>query len=278
MLELPEVLARARELNRHVAGKTVQRVCPPSSPHKFCWFSGEPESYHVRLAGRTVESASGFGIYVEIAFSGGVFLCLNDGVNMRLFAAAETPPEKYQLLIGFSDGSALAFSVAMYGGILLHDGAMENPYYLASRQRVSPLSEDFTPETFAALIDSVRPSMSVKGLLATEQRIPGLGNGVLQDVLLAAGIHPKRKASSLSDGEKSRLFASIRETLSAMAAQGGRDTERDLFGRPGGYAVKMGKDALKTGCPVCGGEVKKENYMGGAIYCCAACQPLEQRG
>ena len=278
MLELPEVLARARELEQHITGKTVEKVCPPSSPHKFCWFSGDPETYHDRLAGRTVEGASGFGIYVEIAFSGEVFLCLNDGVNLRLLAPSDKRPEKYQLLIAFTDGSALCFSVAMYGGILLHNGAMDDEYYQASRQRVSPLSDAFTPEHFASLAASVKDTLSVKGLLATQQRIPGLGNGVLQDILWAARIHPRRKIGSLSEEERLRLYRAIREVLSDMADRGGRSSERGLFGQPGGYAVWMGREALKAGCPACGSEVRKENYMGGAIYFCTACQPLEQRG
>ena len=46
MLELPEVLSRVRELNENIVGKMVKSVIPPSSPHKFCWFNGEVESYN----------------------------------------------------------------------------------------------------------------------------------------------------------------------------------------------------------------------------------------
>jgi len=47
---------------------------------------------------------------------------------------------------------------------------------------------------------------SIKFLLATEQRIPGLGNGVLQDILFKAKIHPKRKVADLSEKNKCELF------------------------------------------------------------------------
>jgi formamidopyrimidine-DNA glycosylase len=43
--------------------------------------------------------------------------------------------------------------------------------------------------------------LSAKAFLATEQRIPGLGNGVLQDILFTAGIHPKRKMAAISEEE-----------------------------------------------------------------------------
>ena len=162
----------------------------------------------------------------------------------------------------------------MYGGIYLHDGNFDNEYYRASRNRVSPLSDAFTPEYLKSLIQTAKPSLSVKALLATEQRIPGLGNGVLQDILFDARIHPKRRAASLSADEIAALHRSIRTVLAAMAESGGRDTERDIHGRPGGYPVKMGKRALSNGRPACGGAVAKETYLGGAICFCPSCQPL----
>jgi len=273
MLELPEVLSRARELNAALSGKTIANVLPPSSPHKFCWYTGEPDAYAAKLNGRSFQGAEGFGIYVEMNF-GGVFLCINDGVNLRLLGADEKRPAKYQLLIEFTDQTALAFSVAMYGGICLHEGNWDNEYWRASRERISPMSEAFTFEYFESLIASVKPNTSAKALLATQQRIPGLGNGVLQDILFNARIHPKRKVSTLTPDENVALYNSIRSILSEMTAQGGRDTEKTIHGQPGSYKTRMSKNTLPHGCPRCGGEIRKENYMGGAIYYCTHCQPL----
>ncbi|MPN41800.1 Formamidopyrimidine-DNA glycosylase [bioreactor metagenome] len=63
--------------------------------------------------------------------------------------------------------------------------------------------------------------LSVKALLATEQRIPGLGNGSLQDILFNARIHPKKKVTTLTDNEKEQLFYSIKATLQEMVDKGG---------------------------------------------------------
>ena len=273
MLELPEVLARARELNAALAGKTIADVLPPSSPHKFCWFTVPLEELAARLNSRAFHRADGFGIYVEMNF-GDVFLCINDGVNLRLLTAEEQRPAKYQLLIEFTDRTALALSVAMYGGVCLHEGNWDNEYYRMSRERISPLSDAFTPEYFDSLIASVKPTTSLKALLATQQRIPGLGNGTLQDILLNARLHPKRKVSTLTQEETRALYDSIRSTLAEMTNQNGRDTEKTLSGTPGNYRTKLSKNTLPTGCPVCGSPIHKETYMGGAIYYCTNCQPL----
>ena len=110
--------------------------------------------------------------------------------------------------------------------------------------------------------------------MATEQRIPGLGNGILQDILFNAKMHPKKKVNTLAEKEKEVLFNSVKTTLSAMAAQGGRDTELDLFGHPGGYKTILCKNTVNKPCPVCGTIIKKEAYMGGSVYYCEKCQRL----
>ena len=116
--------------------------------------------------------------------------------------------------------------------------------------------------------------MSIKAFLATEQRIPGLGNGVLQDILYNARIHPKRKVDTLTNEERESLFHSIKTTLKEMTAQGGRDTEKDLFGKPGGYRTRLSQNIVGKPCPVCGGMIIKEPYLGGSIYFCDGCQKV----
>jgi formamidopyrimidine-DNA glycosylase len=105
-------------------------------------------------------------------------------------------------------------------------------------------------------------------------RIPGLGNGVLQDILFNAGIHPKKKVKTFSGKDKEKLFDSVKATLAEMTMLGGRDTERDLFGCFGGYKTKLSRNTAGKPCPVCGSIIKKEAYLGGSIYFCEECQKL----
>lgn len=118
------------------------------------------------------------------------------------------------------------------------------------------------------------PKLSAKAFLATEQRIPGLGNGVLQDILWSARIHPKRKMSEISSQAVDAMYEAVKGVLAQMTAQGGRDTERDLFGNPGGYQTVLSKNTVGKPCPVCGTRIQKEPYMGGSIYVCEGCQRL----
>jgi formamidopyrimidine-DNA glycosylase len=114
--------------------------------------------------------------------------------------------------------------------------------------------------------------LSAKAFLATEQRIPGLGNGVSQDILWHAKIHPKRKINTLSGEEFKQLFRSVQTILNKMTELGGRDTEKDLYGNNGGYLTKMSKNTSGSTCPDCDGLIIKETYLGGSIYYCRNCQ------
>jgi formamidopyrimidine-DNA glycosylase len=62
--------------------------------------------------------------------------------------------------------------------------------YRLSRKRPSPLSDAFDRSCFDRLVQESSGKLSAKAFLATEQRIPGLGSGVLQDILYPAALHP----------------------------------------------------------------------------------------
>ena len=271
MLEYPEIAVIARQLQKETAGKMVTAVLPPMKPHKFCWFNGDPAGYEAQLKGSRITAAEGFGIFVELVFDNGRRLCFNYGVNVRL-TGGEKPPAACQLLIRLDDGTALAFTVAMYGGIYLHDGSYGDEYYVKSRAAEPPLSQAFSARYEKALGEA-GPKLTAKAFLATEQRFPGIGNGVLQDILFRANIHPRRRLESLSGNEKAGLLEAVTSVLGEMETAGGRDTEKDIYGQPGGYRTIMSKNGMKSGCPVCGGPIVKAAYLGGSVYYCPVCQP-----
>ncbi len=275
MLEIPEAFVASAQINEVMRNKGVRQVITGHTPHKFVWFAGDGSNYATLLTGKTVNGAVGRGGMVEINL-GDVMVVVGDGINLRFHRNGEPLPEKHQLLLEFEDGSAMSAAAAMYGGIFCTPaGANENPYYLIAVKKPSPLSDAFSLAYFLGLFAPECGKLPLKGFLATEQRIPGLGNGVLQDILYNARMHPKKKVSSLGDAEKNSLFEIVRSTLQEMTRLGGRDTERDLFGNPGGYSTKMSKNTSGKECPRCGQSIRKEAFLGGSIYFCPGCQPLE---
>ncbi len=276
MIELPEAMTLARQLRATVVGKEICSAVAGASPHKFAWYSGEPEAYAERLHGRAITDAQARGGIVEIELGDDLSLWFNDGPKLRLHKSGEPRPKKHQLLLELGDGSALSASIQMYGGLFCcPKQAMDKPYIVVHSQKPSPLTDEFDLNYFTQLLRDVQLSkLSAKAFLATEQRIPGLGNGVLQDILYNAKVHPKRKMVTLTTDEIDTLFHAIKTTLRQMVDQGGRDTETDLFGQPGGYTTRLSKNTVEKPCPVCGEFISKEAYMGGSIYVCPGCQKL----
>jgi formamidopyrimidine-DNA glycosylase len=258
-----------------LAGKTITEARAATSPHGLAWYRGDPAEYDALLSGYTVAGAQALGGQVEI-MAGPMRLLLHDGINARYYQAGEKLPEKHQLLLRFDDDSALVCTVQMYGGMQVYKAETnDNPYYVVACQKPSPLTEAFSENYFAAMIRAGGPKLSAKALLATEQRIPGLGNGCLQDILFKARIHPQNKMLDLHDGDMLNLYISIKETLHAMTEGGGRDTEKDLFGQKGGYRTILSNKTYNKPCPVCGDIILRKTYLGGNIYFCPQCQPLQ---
>jgi formamidopyrimidine-DNA glycosylase len=277
VIELPEAAVLAAQINETVVGKKIKNVVPARTPHKLAWYFGDPREYKGLLTGKVVSGATSYGGQVEIT-AGTAKLVFSDGVNLRYHSKGAKLPDKHQLLVQFDDGSSLVGWVQMYGGLsAFPDGRNDNKYYLVAKEKPSPLSSDFDKDYFGSLLDGNTAKLSLKAFLATEQRIPGLGNGVLQDILFNAKMHPKKKVGTLSAGDQQVLFGSVRNTLSEMAAKGGRDTENDLFGKPGVYKTKLSKNAVGQPCPACNTPIQKEAYLGGSVYYCAGCQSLQAR-
>lgn len=275
MIELPETHTLARQINEALKGKRIQNVTANQSPHKFAWFSGDPDSYHALLSGKTILFAQSFGGMVEIQ-ADDIRLIFTDGTNLRTFNTGEGLPKKHQLHIEFDDFSSLVCSVQMYGALWALGEGQTEKYNEIARSKASPLSDEFDEDYFQSLFTDKDGKLSVKAFLATNQRIPGLGNGVLQDILFHAKIHPKRKMNGLSDQEFAALFQSIKNTLFEMTVKGGRDTEKDLYGCSGGYQTVLSGKTIDKPCSVCGCATSREAYMGGTIYFCPRCQKFEK--
>jgi formamidopyrimidine-DNA glycosylase len=273
MIELPEAYVIAEQVRNTIAGRLIARAVANASPHRFAWYTGDPAEYNGRLAGRTISGAEGVGGAVELLADG---MVLSISAPLRYSAQGERRPKKHQLLVEFTDGTAITSCAQMWGGFFCFPSDQEggHPDRDIAKSRPSPLAAAFNRTYFESLLGSDASRLSAKAFLATGQRIPGLGNGVLQDILWTARVHPKRAMGELSLPEVDRLYSALKQVLEEMARQGGRDTERDLFWRPGGYRTVLSRNTLDQPCPECGAAIRKEAYLGGSIYYCPQCQAL----
>lgn len=275
MIELPEAIRIAGQIRTEVAGKRIRTAVRGNSPHKFAFYSGEPEYYASILAGRTVGEASGKGLSILVPVNPGYALVLGvGGERILLHQDSSTLPKKHQLLLEFTDGTYLSVSVQGWGALWLMENADvdHNPY--VGLKRVSPISDAFSCECFLALFDGleVGDPISLKRFIISERGVHGIGNGYLQDILFRAGIHPQRRAADLSNAERRSLYEAIRKTMLEAVELGGRDSERDLHNKPGGYSRILDSRSAGRPCPNCGTSIEKISFQGGSCYFCPRCQ------
>jgi formamidopyrimidine-DNA glycosylase len=271
MIELPEARCLATQLSTWLTGKRIVKAIAFEKPHKFGWSNVEPSTFSELAEGKQIRGATASAHVVRILLENELEIACSEDVEIRVQESAE--PEPTHLRLVFDDHTALTIRIKMYGYILIGTTPLLSdwtPYYRMALDSVSPLEDGFTYDRFLDQTKLMAGKGSVKQALATEQKIPGLGNGTLQDVLFEARISPKRKCSTLTANDREALFASVRSTLRTMSDQGGRDTTVNLFGKPGGYAVKMASN--RDSCPVCKGALMKEAYLGGKVIYCPACQ------
>lgn len=278
MIELPEAVLLAGQIGRELGGKVIREGNRGNWPHKFAFYTYPPEEYARVLPGKTIGSTGVLGGMVLVRLEPGYTLVLGCGGERILYhPTAATIPARHHFLACFTDGSALSVNVSGWGAALLltDEEKAEHPF-TRDGGRMHPHTDEFTLQRFLALWDDVpaTDSRAVKLFMISRPGLHGMGNGYLQDILLRAGLHPRRRAGQLSMEERERLYHATRQTLLEAIAKNGRDTERDLYNQPGGYVPLLDQRAKGRPCPQCGATIEKIAFLGGACYLCPACQPL----
>lgn len=271
MLELPESYFLSKQISDYLTGKTISQIEVLHTPHRFAFMKGDIDTYEDLLVGKTIVGARQIGGMLKIDTSDSMIV-FTDGATLRLYKDENDYPKKHQFSIYFEDGEGLFMTVRMYAVVYVcPKDICDEEYYLAAITKPSPLSDEFDYDYFRGLY-SPDKKISVKAFLATEQRIPGLGNGVLQDILWDAQIDPRSDMSNMDEDDFKALFNSVKKILKKMCDDGGRDTESDIFGNKCGYISQLSKNSYLEPCIRCGSEINKANYMGGTIYFCPKCQ------
>ena len=112
MLEIPESLNLARQLNERVQGRTIVKAAANSSPHKFTFYNGDPSEYGTLLKGQVIKECQGLGAIVEIR-TGDYSITVDDGAYPRYYDKVNKAPDKNQLLLELDDGSSITVTVQM---------------------------------------------------------------------------------------------------------------------------------------------------------------------
>jgi len=113
----------------------------------------------------------------------------------------------------------------------------------------------------------------VRAFLLDKKALDSLGNAYADEVLFAAGIHPKTWCRSLSHDDAVRLHDAIVEVMShAVAEVARRDQPIEVKVRD------FLKVRMKDQCPRCGSKLRRAGVRGMDAYFCPHCQPPTRSG
>jgi len=109
--------------------------------------------------------------------------------------------------------------------------------------------------------------------LMDQAALSAIGNAYADEILFAAGIHPKTPCSSLAAAEKRTLYDSIRSVLAwgiTEVAKAGRPIEVKVRDH---MKVRNRKDEP---CPACGTTIRRAGVLGYDSFYCPSCQPAKK--
>jgi formamidopyrimidine-DNA glycosylase len=239
-------------------------------------FMNKDAGEYDNLVGSNIESVISRGNTIKVSFDNGWNLLITPEYGGRVFYnnKNEQPTHKYHFKAKFTDESFLTIRLTSMGVIkAVDDNNLENSYIYRRdfSTKLSPIDDDFTFEYFSKL--SATENRMLKGLLVGKKAIVvGLSNSAFQDIVYRAGIHPKRKGSSLNEAERNSLYNAITLVIKERLRLGGKDQFLDLYGIRGGYTPAMGSHLKKLNCPRCGSGIEGLQIAGGVTYLCSSCQ------
>jgi len=184
------------------------------------------------------------------------------------------PDKIHTAIVEFEEGPVLAFTRLWLGYFDLYEPERLKEHPLISRLGPDPFTEAFSVEY---LTEAFRRRAAVKGLLLDQSVVSGLGNIYVDEILFAAGVHPRRKADTLTKEEIRAIRAATRDILGRAIELRGTtfDSYHDAFGENGKFQHQL-KVFTRVGqaCPVCSTEIEKSRVAGRGTHVCPSCQPL----
>jgi formamidopyrimidine-DNA glycosylase len=281
MPELPEVEVVRQGLQRHVVGRTIDKVSV-RHPRAVRRHLPGPADFEGALAGRPISGARRRGKYLWLPVGEDALLA-HLGMSGQLLVGdpdRELSPH-VRAVFTFTDGGPdLRFTDQRTFGHLLFvpDGA-ELPGPIA-HIAPDPLEEAFDDAAFGTALR--RRRTGVKRALLDQSLISGVGNIYADEALWRAKLHYARATDTLTRPEIVRLLAAIREVMRTALAAGGTSFDR-LYVNVNGESGYFDRSLAVYGqegqpCPRCGTPVRRDPFMNRSSYTCPRCQPRPRNG
>ena len=276
MPELPEVETVVRYLKPRITGGRICSVWVAPGCSKVIQ-THTLRSFRSWVCGQRIESVDRRAKFVLLKLTRGVI-----GIHLRmtghLFVAEGVGAETRHISarLDLAGGRALFFKdVRKFGRIFFWEDLSQ----LDSKLGIEPLSKEFSPAALSALLR--QRSRMMKPLLLDQRIIAGLGNIYTDEVLWAAGIHPRQRSDTVPAVKLRKLHRAIRTILQRSIKLNGTTFATFVFGenRSGEFVRKLkvfGREG--NPCRRCGSKIVKLRVGQRGTHICPRCQRCKLGG
>ncbi len=272
--ELPDLEYIVDTLAGRLSGRVITEVIV-REPIVIRMLLAGTGGFDETLPGRTFGTLTRRGPFLHFPLSGDAALvvhCMLAG-RLQIAAGGVKPIPHLCFSLHLDSGEWLRYGDDKKMGkvYLTAEGAWDGiPGY--REQGIDITSPDFTWERFEKLINGRRHQARV--FLMDQSALSAIGNAYADEILFAAGIHPKTSCASLGPVGKRKLYESIRSVMAW-----GIDEVRKA-GQP--IDVKVRDHVRVRGrkdepCPVCGTKIRRAGVLGYDSFYCPACQPATRK-
>jgi formamidopyrimidine-DNA glycosylase len=206
MPELAEVEFYRRQWN---PGRGQRILAVETHPRARVFRGATTTAFARALRGSTLVSSAAAAKQMLFRFDNDTWLGIHLGMSGELAARpADHRAGKHDHLVLRTADHALVFTdPRMFGRVDLHLGT-EPPDWWA---RLAPplLSSAFTARVVTEFL-ARRARAPLKAVLLMQERFPGVGNWMADEILWRAALHPRRPAGSLSPAEVHSLWRECR--------------------------------------------------------------------
>jgi formamidopyrimidine-DNA glycosylase len=277
MPELPEVETVRRGLQRHVAGRRIERV---EVGRERSVRRTSREAVTAGLTGARIEAAERRGKYLLLPLDSGdaTMIHLRMSGQVLLAAGGAPRPLHTHVVLHLDDGNELWFvDPRTFGEVVVYDPArVEVELPELARLGIDPIADEFDVAALRTAFGAT--SRALKPLLLDQHVVAGIGNIYADEILHRAGLRPDRPASSLDRRRLIVLRRAIVEVLTDAIDAGGStlgDAQYvDLMGEGGSYQDDhrvYGRGGER--CITCGrGWVRRTVTGGRGTHWCPVCQ------
>jgi formamidopyrimidine-DNA glycosylase len=220
MPELAEAEFYRKRWHQAAAGRRVTAVLTHDRAKVFR--GTDAAALRQTLTGKRYLGSEAAAKQILFRFSGGAWLGIHLGMSGELRAAPPAyVPRRHDHLVLQTSRCALIFTdPRMFGRVQFHQGAAPPAWWT----RIAPpiLSSAFTAAAVAAFLQR-RSRAPLKAVLLMQERFPGVGNWMADEILWRAAIHPRRPAGGLRPAEVRALWRECRRVSRlALATIAGR--------------------------------------------------------